>query len=198
MDNDDIIRTRFQKPYHYLIKGNKDVLNKLRAFFINFQLHICREELIRWQRLALANDQSAYDEAYMREDMMDFADALLKLVEAFWLVYELNKPRYRTKRMRLLYNKIYYLCEEEIKKPGKVVLRFCKLFRRSYAVIELMDLLDAVVTYTGVKKETHRNVVLFYQYLKWLVCLAYRLEKKQDKLLDTGMPFKGSKPINKH
>ena len=50
------------------------------------------------ERLALANDQSAYDEAYLREDLMDFIEALLKLVEAFWLIRQRNiykdKPKY--------------------------------------------------------------------------------------------------------
>src|SRR5262249_19062933 len=126
----------------------------------------------------LANDQSAYDEAYLREDLMDFMEAVLKLVEAFWLIRQRNIYKTKLKMLAGMDKQVHYLDEREIAKPKKVIAQFCQSFKYSYAEIELIDLLDAVITYDGHKKTYKGNLVLFYQYMKWLIHLAYKLNKK--------------------
>jgi len=74
---------------------------------------------------------------------------------------------------------VHYPNNEEIAKPKKVIKQFCAAFKYSYAEIELMDLLDAVITYDDCKKLYKGNLVLFYQYIKWLIYLAYRLDKRR-------------------
>ena len=120
MNNSKEDRVRFQKPYHYLVARSKNVFHNLRALFNNFQLYTCRNELNHWQRLALANDQSAYDEAYLREDLMDFMEALLKLVEAVWLIRQRNIYQDKPKLCAAMDNQVQYLNDDEITKPKKV------------------------------------------------------------------------------
>ena len=178
MNNDKNERVRFQKPYHYLVARNKNVFRNLRALFNNFQLDTCRNELNHWQRMALANDQSAYDEAYLREDLMDFMDVLLKLVEAFWLIRQRHIYKDKPKLCAAMNKQVQYLNDDEIAKPKKVIKQFCATFKHSYAEIDLLDLLDAVITYDGCKKLYKGNLVLFYQWMKWLIYLAYKIDKK--------------------
>src|ERR1044072_6342547 len=142
MKSDKEERARFQKPYHYLVARNKNVFRNLRALFNNFQLETCRNELNHWQRLALANDQSAYDEAYLREDLMDFMETLLKLVEAFWLIRQRHIYKNKPKLCAAMDKQVQYLNDDEIAKPKKAIKQFCATFKHSYAEIELMDLLD--------------------------------------------------------
>ncbi|HVX28519.1 MAG TPA: hypothetical protein VHB70_19375 [Parafilimonas sp.] len=177
MNNDNKERVRFQKPYHYLVARNRNVFRNLRALFNNFQLETCKDELNHWQRLALANDQSAYDEAYLREDLMDFIHALLKLVEAFWLIRQRHIYKDKPKLCAGMDKQVQYLDDNEIAKPKKVISQFCTTFKHSYAEIELLDLLDAVITYDGCKKLYKGNLVLFYQWMKWLIYLAYKVDK---------------------
>lgn len=179
MKSDKEERVRFQKPYHYLVARNKNVFRNLRALFNNFQLETCRNELNHWQRLALANDQSAYDEAYLREDLMDFIEVLLKLVEAFWLIRQRNIYKDKPKLCAGMDKQVQYLNDDEVAKPKKVIKQFCATFKHSYAEIELMDLLDAIITYDGCKKLYKGNLVLFYQWMKWLIYLAYKFDKKR-------------------
>ncbi len=177
MNNDKECSVRFQKPYHYWVARNKNVFNNLCALFNNFQLETCRNELNHWQRLALTNDQSAYDEAYLREDLMDFMEALLKLVEAFWLIRQRYIYKDKPKLCAAMDKEVQCLNDNEIAKPKKVIKQFCVTFKHSYAEIELMDLLDAIITYDGSKKLYKGNLVLFYQWMKWLIYLAYEIAK---------------------
>lgn len=69
------------------------------------------------------------------------------------------------------------LTEEEKIRPGLVIKQFCKTFKPAYAKMELMDMLDAVITYEGDKTLYRGNLVLFYQHAHCLVRLAYRFGK---------------------
>lgn len=70
----------------------------------------------------------------------------------------------------------------EKKDPGQVITQFCKTFRRSYAQIELLDMLDGVITFKGEKEIYKGNLVLFYEALSVLVNLAYKTGKHENRV----------------
>lgn len=187
MNEEKATRKRFHKPYHFLNKGGEHPLPCLYEIFKSFHLDDFRRELSLWQELALCNDQSAYDEGGEREDLMDFVHGLQKLIEAFHLLHKksnrqkINKGikgfSKQTKKMLSQINTPVFLTTAEMDKPGIVIKHFCKTFSSSYATIELLDLLEAVITYEGNKNVYTGNLVLFYQHLQYLVRLAYKMEK---------------------
>lgn len=191
MKNSINTRVRFQKPFHFLnnAKGKPSLM--LRQVFQNFQPQDFRDELSLWQRAALSNDQSAYDEATAREDLIDMTGALQKLMECWHILYtkkffKKNKPESKLERLQrkvLQQSRIVYsLTKEEQSHPGMLLHRFCKRFDRSYVEIELLDMLDAVITYEGAVKIYKGNLVLFYEHLLYLVRLSYKANKAKLQL----------------
>jgi len=191
MKNSINARVRFQKPFHFLnnAKGKPSLM--LRQVFQNFQPQDFRDELSLWQRAALSNDQSAYDEATAREDLIDMTGALQKLMECWHILYtkkffKKNKPESKLERLQrkvLQQSRIVYsLTKEEQSHPGMLLHRFCKRFDRSYVEIELLDMLDAVITYEGAVKIYKANLVLFYEHLLYLVRLSYKANKAKLQL----------------
>jgi len=81
--------------------------------------------------------------------------------------------------MPLELNNPLLLTEDEKAKPTLVITQFGNSFPQSYAKMELLDMLDAVITYEGNKKVYRGNLVLFYQHLHCLVKLAYRMAKNK-------------------
>lgn len=194
MKEEKMLRKRFSKPYHFLNKAGNHPFQCLAIIFQNFHLDDFRSEIHLWQQLALTNDQSAYDDGDEREDLMDFIQELLKLVEAFYIISEKRNQRKKdkgleglskkTKKMLAKMNTPVLLTSEEKASPNLVVKHFCKTFRNTYAKIELLDLLDAVITYDGEKDVYKGSLMLFYQHMDYLIGLAY-LMKKTEKI-DSG------------
>lgn len=67
------------------------------------------------------------------------------------------------------------LTADEKKDPGQVLIQFCKTFCQSYVLMELLDMLDAVITYKGDKEIYKGNLVMLYEALSVLVKLAYKV-----------------------
>lgn len=188
MEANQSTRKRFSKPWHFFSKAGKRPFRGLREVFQNYHLDDLKQEIQRWQQLALCNDQSAYDEGCIREDLIDFIQELQRLMEAFHMLNE-RKNRHRkrkqlkglskqSRQMLAQMNIHVLLTDEEMKSPENVINQFCITFRRSYAQMELLDLLDAVITYEGDKKVYKGQVVLFYEYLYFLVRLAHIMRQR--------------------
>ncbi len=194
MNEEKTIRKRFHKPYHFLAKAGKLDMGCLTEIFKNFHLDDFREEINHWQQLALSNNQSAYEDGCDREDFIDFVEQLHKLIEAFHCINNKTNHQQQKKRLKGLpkktkkilskMNSPLSLTEEEKNSPGLVITRFCKTFEQPYAKIELLDILDAVITYEGDKTSYKGNLVLFYQHVHCLVKLAYTTGKNK-KLIKT-------------
>jgi hypothetical protein len=190
MKEEKTTRKRFHKPWHFLSKEGAYPLHCLYEIFKSFHLDDFKSELNLWQELALCNDQSAYEEGGAREDLMDFIHGLQKLIEAFHMLHKksnrqkINKGikgfSKQTKKMLSQINNPVFLTTAEMDKPGIVIKQFCKRFTSSYTTIELLDLLEAVITYEGNKNAYKGNLVLFYQHLHYLVRLAYKMEKRKN------------------
>jgi hypothetical protein len=179
-------RERFKKPFRFLIDAGANLPAALEAVFQNFHPEDFYGRLNQWQRMALANDQSAYEAAAAREDLMDVTDDLKKLVECWHLIFRkkfLKNSRSQTKLERLQskilaqHGFVYTLTKDEQAKPMLFLRRFCETFDRAYVEMELLDMLDAVITYDGVIKDHKNNLVFFYQHLLFLVRLSYKTKK---------------------
>ena len=176
-------RKRFYKPHHFHPHTKKHPARCLREIFKNFHLDDFRDEINCWQQLALSNNRSAYEDGREREDLIDFVAALQKLIEAFHCINNkinqkqrkkpLNGLAKKTRKMVSNMNTPLSLTEEEKKFPGLVIKQFRKTFKQDYAKIELLDMLDAVITYEGSKIFYKGNLVLFYQHVHCLIKLAY-------------------------
>ncbi|SDD77767.1 hypothetical protein [Niabella drilacis] len=185
-------RQRFYKSWHFLNQGGKRPLRILWEVFYNYHLDELRDELQCWQQCALCNDNSAYSEEGAREDLMDFIRHLLRLIEAYYILNECkNSGKKRrqqkglSKEARQMIAKMstpVLLTANEKKDPGQVITQFCKTFRQSYVQMELLDMLDAVITYKGYKEVYKGNLVLFYEHLHCLVRLAYGSCKHKRKV----------------
>lgn len=178
-------RKRFYKPWHFLSQASSRPLHILWEIFHTYHLDELKEELQCWQQLALCNDNSAYEEESTREDLMDFIQQLLRLIEAFYVLNERkNAGRKRrqlkgvpkeTVKLIAQMNTSVLLTADEKKDPGQVITQFCKTFRLSYVHMELLDMLDAVITYKGDKEIYKGNWVMLYEALSVLVKLAYKV-----------------------
>lgn len=183
---------RFSKPSHILSQASKHPHAGLREVFCNYGLDELRQELQYWQQLALCNDNSAYEDASAREDLLDFTRELHRLAEAFYIMNvrknagskrkQLKGLTKQTRKVIVQANSTVLLTDDERKHPEQVVHEFCKTFRRPYAQTELLDMLDAVITYKGTKEIYKGNLMLFYEHLLYLLKLAYRIYKQKDFL----------------
>lgn len=187
-------RKRFYKPWHFLSLAGNWPLHILWEIFHTYHLDELKEELQCWQQLALCNDNSAYEAESSREDLMDFIQQLLRLIEAFYVLNEKeNAGRKRrqlkgvpkeTVKLIAQMNTSVLLTADEKKKPQRIIHQFCRAFHQSYVQIELLDMLDAVITYKGDKEVYKGNLVMFYEAMSILVTLAYKMYRHE----------KGSKP----
>lgn len=177
-----IVKT-FHKPYHFLNQGRHQYSQCLAEIFQNFHLRDFREEIVLWKLLALSSDQRAYDEGHERSKMIKFIHELYRLIEAFHIInVKINRQKKNDQVLKLLDGyeaKLFHidlpimLSTKESKNPGRVLKHFTKTFKHSYAKIEILDLLDAVITYKGNKQVNRENLILFYQHVSYLIRLAY-------------------------
>lgn len=164
METNQSTRKRFNKPWHFFRQAGKRPFRGLREVFHNYHLDDLKQEIQRWQQLALCNDQSVYDEGCTREDLIDFIQELQRLMEAFHMLNETKNRHRKRKQLKGLSKQSrqmlaqmdipVLLTDEEMKSPENAIHQFCKTFRRSYVQMELLDLLDAVITYEDIKKYT--------------------------------------------
>jgi hypothetical protein len=156
----------------------------IAEIFICFSLEDFCNILTRWQRLAMANDESAYDSAATREDLMDYCKELQRLAQAFFILNIMQVKKHKGRRERNLemaMNKYISVNMKvarhryDISNPVSYIKKFCTRFSFGYAKTEILDLLEAVITYNGVKKVRNENLVLFYQCLDFMIDVTYLL-----------------------
>jgi hypothetical protein len=176
-------RKRFSKPYNFLNKKGEKELASLIEVFQHFHLDEFREEINLWKDLALCDNDNAYGEGEEREDLIDFIHELHKLTEALHIIncrQQKHDQKGLSKDMKKILsqtNRIMALSGMESEKPEEVIKRFCKTFTLSYVKSELLDLLDAVITYYGPKSVNMINLVLFYRHLLHLAKISYNISK---------------------
>lgn len=178
-------RKRFVKSSDYLVNRNIKLSQLLKEIFQTYHAVDFCNGLDQWERMALSNDQSSYDEGYMREDLMDLADQLKQLINFWWSVYlkRVRKDKPAENKLAAVSksrnkNKIFNTTLDDAgSKPGAFLKTFCTTFSRNYIELELLDMLDAVINYEGASPKYKGNLVYFYQHLICLVRLTYRINK---------------------
>lgn len=178
-------RKRFVKSSDYLIGRHLKLNELLKEIFQTYHAVDFCNGLNHWQRMALSNDQSSYDEGYMREDLMDLVDQLKQLINCWWSVYlkrmRKDKPAEdklgAVSKCRNKHEVFNATLDYVGSKPGAFVKIFCATFNRNYIELELLDMLDAVINYGGANPKYKGNLVYFYQHLICLVRLTYRINK---------------------
>lgn len=150
-------RPRFQKPQWFWETAIEDPYGCIAEVFRWFHPSDLRGELNAWLRIALINDESAYDAGSAREDVMDFCSELQLLTEALHVVntnrqpggtrrWEEGLPNDLRKEINS-YNLPIMLTDEQKAHPQFVIRNFRNTFSLSYTRRELWDLLDAVAYY---------------------------------------------------
>lgn len=179
-------RRRFYKPYSFSNDPKKGPFKNLRKVFQIVNVLDLHEELKLWQKLALANDQSVYDEGYAREDLMDFCDEFLRLTEALYIIHvkhaaKFGKMQGNKKAFNLTQemNQPILLNEEDISKSEIVVRSFVNTFSYRYTKREMQDLLEAVITYDGHKRVYKGTLLLFYDCILCLLDVTYIFDSKE-------------------
>lgn len=179
-------RIRFQKPKWFLGSAEEDPYGCIGEVFTWIHLDDFRDELHEWLRIALINDQSAYDEGPAREDVMDFCDELQLLMEALHLINTNRQDDLREWKEGLpddlkaeieSYNRLVLLSEKQKLNPMTVIRDFCSMFTRTYARRELWDLLDSVTYYGRDTDAWSPDPHITYQCLLSLVEAAYVVDQ---------------------
>ena len=172
------IRKRFKKPFY--LNAWQARIKGLKEAFSFTTLNDLRYDLLKWQEIAFCNDEGLYETGTEREDLICFVEALVKLAEAFYILYA-RKNRQQLKQLSRPVRKLIrdenrpqYLSGEEKAAPRYVVTGFAQTFSVKYARAELLDLLEAVVGYEGPRAVCKTNLVLLYRQLDYLVRLAHR------------------------
>lgn len=106
----------------------------------------------------------------------------MKLSEALWPVYKKQCKDKSSKALAHADIQLQLLNKKETEHPHKVIQYFCNTFSKRYSRIELLDLLEAVITYKGCRKIHKGSLILIYQHLDYLIRTAYVLHKKKRNL----------------
>jgi hypothetical protein len=173
---------RFKKKYSVSHQVKKHPWRCINKVFETFSLKDIRAEMKQWMRLALINDQSAYEQAEAREDLMEFSEEILLLAEALYVMNEKHQALNRKSTGDAMLDQVIEPVKEtnqlivfniqEINKPEMAISLFCKKFPYDYCNCEIWDLLDSVITYKDDGRVHKGNLVLFCQCLLSLVAVA--------------------------
>ncbi|HMC83914.1 MAG TPA: hypothetical protein VKI61_00245 [Chitinophagaceae bacterium] len=150
--------------------------------FQTFNLEDIRREMQQWIRVALINDQSAYEQGKARKNLMEFSERVLTLAEALYVMNEKHQSAKQNNSGSLLpdqviesirkSNELKALSKLEKSNPEMVINAFCKTFSYVYCNCEIWDLLDAAVTNKNEYKVYKPNLVLFCQILLAFIRIA--------------------------
>ncbi|WP_290790782.1 hypothetical protein [Flavihumibacter sp. UBA7668] len=154
---------RFSKSHPILRRISNKRNKNLRLLFREFQPDDFQKELNRWLTYALSNNQSAYDDGCLREELIEFVIDLGRLMEAYSLQLNSFHPPASSR-----------LTDMENLFPELVISEFRTSYSAAYAQSELFDLLDAVITYDGIQKVYKGNLVILYHHFLFMLQLTYR------------------------
>jgi hypothetical protein len=114
---------------------------------------------------------------------MEFCTAMQELAQVFYLVSK-RQDQYGKQKHKIVspagkanerIAETVWTGSQGQSNPRLVIEKFCNTFSFTYAKTELLDMLEAVITYKGVRKRCKENLILFYQCLDVLIRFAHRL-----------------------
>lgn len=183
--NEDEKRIRFQKQRMPIDTAFEDPYGCIAEVFTWIHLDDFRKYLHEWLRIALINDESAYDEGASREDVMDFCNELQRLIEAMNVInknqqseeisrWKEDLPDDLREEMKS-YNQPVLLTADQKSDPRIVIKDFWHTFSFSYARRELWDLMDSVIFYEREGGKSSSDPLSTYKCLLALVEAAFVL-----------------------
>ena len=179
-----------RKPVRLPEKAASQPLPSLREAFKTFQLDELKKELKRWLYVAISNNNSIYEDDMERRNLIRFRKEFKKLSEALYVINKSHRPKKekdwlnrQTLEIREeieKFNQPTTLNKEQLADPMPVVKRFCSRFTRQYAIREMRDWLEAVITYDGKypKAVCREYLLIFYECLICLIECAFALAEK--------------------
>ena len=179
-----------RKPVRLPEKAARKPLSSLREAFKTFQLDELKKELKRWLYVAISNNNSVYEDDQERRNLIRFRKEFRKLLESLSVINKAHRPKkemdWLTRMAPELRTEIEKrnqpttLNKEQLADPMPVVKRFCKRFTRQYAIREMRDWLEAVITYDGKypKAVCREYLLIFYECLLCLIECAFALAEK--------------------
>lgn len=179
-----------RKPARLPEKAASQPLSNLREAFKTFQLDELKRELKRWLFVAISNNNSIYEDDMERRNLIRFRKEFRKLSEALYVINKAHRPKkekdwlnrqtFEIREEIEKFNQPTTLNKEQLADPMPVVKRFCSRFTRRYAIREMRDWLEAVITYDGKypKAVCREYLLIFYECLLCLIECAFALAEK--------------------
>ncbi|MFY0255292.1 hypothetical protein ACDQ55_15200 [Chitinophaga sp. 30R24] len=157
------------KQYHlsYLLSGSQK--KRLKVIFRFYDLDRLKEYITKWQYIGLINDYGFYEKGEERKLLMNFCDNFLKIMEVFYI---------RSKQKTLKqFNRMTLLSREEIKNTNIVLDSFTNQYSIEYAKMELLDLLNVVISYNNGDVVNRSDILPFFITVNCLLELVYEKDK---------------------
>lgn len=163
-------RNRFIKRSNEADEARRRPFNCLKAVFTTFHLEDLENELSQWQRLAISNEMSAYSTGESREDLMDFCESFIQVIDALHNLLALHE---QSKGIDSEYGRReeIYSMEQSL----NALKQFYTGFDIEYCKTELFDMLDAVITYSGERQVYKGTILVFYNCLNSLLAVGHVL-----------------------
>lgn len=161
---------RFVKRQQDAEEARRRPFHCLRAVFTTFHLEDIQNELAQWQRLAISNEMSVYSSGESREDLMDFCESLLEMINVLQNMLALHEEAKGANHE--------YIRPGVNLSPGDSINALKSFFDRFdliYCNTEIFDMLDAVITYSGERQVYKGNILVFYKCLESLLAVGYVL-----------------------
>lgn len=160
----------------FLLSGKRKKV--LKTIFEYFDLDGLKEHLEYWEYAGLVNEIDLFDSGRERRDLIEFCDDLEKVFEAFYII-----GKYKERQLKNIpdeYKKVWedfnictVLSEEEKANLDGVLKSFSKKYDRLYALAEVVDMLEAVVTLKNEYNRHKHSAVPFFMCLNAIINSVY-------------------------
>ncbi len=177
------------RQVNYFNCRRKKPFKSLGKIFRAIDLSDLYNNLHYWKELAVCNDNSYYHNNINRENLLLFCNELYKVLEVLYIIYKKHNFHNNTIIQETIspdtimadspLNNIICLNDLEIKHPHNILIHFFGHYSYRYAKAELLDLLEAVISYEGNRTVDKLHLITFYQCLKNSLKTAWIFYKNQ-------------------
>lgn len=181
---------RKHKKSYSLFSKDESPYTSLHKIFQAFDLEGITQELNLWKELAVCNDKSCYTDGKAREQLRHFCSSFAKLAEALYQLQQQNSQDLHNAHPEKTFSQtmptitliIHDQTARTENKPVLYLQQFFKNFSFTYSKAELLDLLEAVISYRGASAIDPTTIILHYRCFIAMLKLAKAF----------GKPFKTS------
>ncbi|MBV7530411.1 hypothetical protein [Chitinophaga sp. sic0106] len=150
----------------------------LRTIFEYFDLDGLKEQLDYWKYAALVNEIGMYDSGNERRQLIEFCADLEKVIEVFYVMSKHKKKQLQRipaeyKKEWKKFNRCAILTKNEKSNLEGVLKMFSEKHIRLYALAEVTDMLEAVVTLKEPDDRNRHSSISFFLCINALLNLIY-------------------------